>query len=223
MTRLVMCFLAFAFSIDCRDGFASAQPHTGTFRLVLPDGSRNVQAAELFVDVTYGDGAARGAVVVFFDPQTRLACWLYTYTGAGPRPGLLEYFRKGSVLYLAGDTLVFFTTRGSSLSVRTSTERAASLADALRAALTAVEAKKSELTKLVAATAGSGVNRFVPLSDVAGDFFSRAGDARTYLPRVVSVSCSGGEWQVTVSGPDDARAVVTLNASYELRGFRRVR
>jgi hypothetical protein len=202
-------------------GVWQMQPET--FRLLSARGEENIQAAERFVDISYGGGEILGAVVVFFDPKTHLSLWVFGVAGAGSRPGLLESFRRRSVLSLAEDRLVFFTMRESSLAVRASNERATSLEDAVNRAVAAVNARKSELVKLDVLLHGADVFTLIMLRELGRDFFALKNSAGPGpSPKVVGASFSNGKWDVTVVGPNQDRAVVTLNTSFELQGVRRI-
>ncbi len=199
------------------------QPITEQFPVVTPEGSRSVEAGERYVDVEVLGEGDEGAIAVFYEPESGLFCWVFGLASAGTRPGILDGLRSGSLVYLADDRLVLFTMLHRSLAIRTSSERAESLQDALNAAVAAVEPKKGEFAKGEVRRRGYDLYTLVDLSQVGLDFFffrNRAEPAPS--PEVVAVSLTEGEWEVTVRGPNRDRVVVTLNTSFQLQGIRRL-
>jgi hypothetical protein len=192
-----------------------------TFRLVTPAGEQTVEAAERFVDVSLGD--FRGAVVVFFEPKSRLFSWVFGLSTPGARPGLLDPHRTASLLYLVDERLVFFAVRHNALTVRTSAERAVSIDEAINRAVSSVEARKAEFSKVDVLLRGIDLAATVDLKELGRDFFvKKQSVAPGAPPQVVAASFANGTWEVTLRGPNNDRVVVTLDGSFGLQGTRRV-
>ena len=194
-----------------------------TFRLVTPAGERTVQAAERFVDIPLFKGQVRGAVAVFFEPQSRLSLWVFGFADAGPRANLLDHHRQNSLLFLGNDKLVFFMVREQSLAVRVSAEHAASLDDAVSKAAASAEARKAELVKPELLFRGPDLAAYVSLEEVEPDFFVLKNNAGPAPPlQVIGASFANGNWEVTLRGPNKDRVVLTLDAAFALKGIRRL-
>jgi hypothetical protein len=194
-----------------------------TIRLSTPAAEKTAEATERFVDITLAKGRVRGAVVVFFEPKTRLFSWVFAFAGDGSRPDLLGRYRQSSLLYLVDEQLVFFTVREQSLAVRISTERAASLSDAVSKAVASAEARKSELVKPELLFRGPDLAAYVSLKEIEPDFFLLKNNAAPAPPlEVIAASFADGKWEVTLKGPNKDRVVLTLDAAFKLQGIRRL-
>jgi hypothetical protein len=113
--------------------------------------------------------------------------------------------------------LVSFAFHGRFLSIRPSTERAASLAEGMKAARAALERSAREVQ---AGTKEWFTN--VDVSDLGREFFLRDANAATLEPPVIkSVARAGGRWAVTLTGPNGGTAIVTLDDGYSLVEVRR--
>ena len=194
-----------------------------TFHLVTSAGERTTQAAERFVDITLAKGRVRGAIAVFFEPQSRLFSWVFGFADAGSRANLLGHHRKNSLLFLGNDKLVFFTVREQSLAVRISAEHAASLDDAVSKAAASAEARKAELVKPEVLFRGPDLAAYVSLKEIGPDFFVLKNSAAPAPPpQVIGASFANGNWEVTLRGPNNDRVVLTLDAAFALKGIHRL-
>jgi hypothetical protein len=155
-------------------------------------------------------------VVMVREPQSGLYFWMFLRAAENaPAPATepaLDFF-----LYFTGDSAVGFTFVSPFLFIREIHGRVPDLAAAERTAV-------AEITKHTSAIQEGSMEwareiNMVP--HVGRDFLNLAGSAAPGSATVTAVSRSGGQWDVTLRGPNRDTARVTLDDKYSVVAVRR--
>jgi hypothetical protein len=173
------------------------------------------QAAE-FRQIDIADETGhRGSIVLIYESVSGVYWWSFQGTQKTETSDIVDPFLKSLRPVMNDKHLYVFGFSGHALEVREESGQAASIADAQTKAIDELNTRWNDIQS--GAWFGT---RFIDLSQTLGmDFFFLQGsEAVPPPPAVRSIVHSGQQWVVTLDGPNQDAAQVTLDDSFNVKG-----
>lgn len=230
MNRIVGCFAvmaAFLGGLSTTSECAQApavrvlSPATATKKMqALKDGQRiDVDMRTARIALTLPNGKELNAYVLMLrEPQTGAYWWTYqgisaNAPGDGTDAPPLDY-----LVYFTGDRAVGFTFSRPFLAIREIQGRKSDFTAIQQTAVAEIERN----ARAIQDGSMQLVLEINIASKIDSDFLSLAGSASSFpQPKVIGVSRSGGQWEVTLEGPNHDFARLTLDDKFVLLSARR--